>query len=101
MSTVPQLTPAQLAADTTGARVLDVREAQEVATGAIAGSTHIPLGQLATRVGELDRGTPIVTVCQSGGRSRRAAEALADAGFTVADLDGGMNAWLSDGQPTA
>jgi rhodanese-related sulfurtransferase len=101
MSTVPQLTPAQLAADTTGARVLDVREAQEVATGAIAGSTHIPLGQLATRVGELDRGTPIVTVCQSGGRSRRAAEALADAGFTVADLDGGMNAWLSDGRPTA
>jgi rhodanese-related sulfurtransferase len=101
MSTVPQLTPAQLAADTTGARVLDVREAQEVATGAIAGGTHIPLGQLATRVGELDRGTPIVTVCQSGGRSRRAAEALADAGFTVADLDGGMNAWLSDGRPTA
>jgi rhodanese-related sulfurtransferase len=101
MSTVAQLTPAQLAADTTGARVLDVREADEVAGGAIAGSTHIPLGQLSGRRGELDRTTPIVTVFQSGRRSQRAAEALADAGFTVANLDGGMNAWLSDGQPTA
>jgi rhodanese-related sulfurtransferase len=101
MSTIPQLTPAQLAADTTGARVLDVREPDEVAAGAIAGSTSIPLGQLPARLGELDRATPIVTICQSGRRSQRAAEALAAAGFTVANLDGGMNAWLAAGRPTA
>jgi rhodanese-related sulfurtransferase len=33
--TIPQLSPARLAADTTGARVLDVREPDEVAAGAI------------------------------------------------------------------
>lgn len=81
--------------------MIDVREPDEVATGAIAGSTNIPLGQLPARIGELDRTTPIVTVCQGGGRSQRAAEALAGVGFTVANLDGGMNRWLADGQPTA
>ena len=34
---VPQPNPAQVAADTSGARVVDVREPDEVATGAIAG----------------------------------------------------------------
>jgi rhodanese-related sulfurtransferase len=105
MSTIPQVTAAQLAADITGARVIDVREADEAAAGTIADSTiadstNIPLGQLPDRLGDLDRSTPIVTVCQSGRRSQRAAEALAGAGFTVADLDGGLNRWLSDGRPT-
>jgi rhodanese-related sulfurtransferase len=43
---------------------------------------------------------PIVTVRQNGRRSQRAAEAPAGAGFTVANLDGGMNRWLTDGRPT-
>ena len=53
--TIPQLTPVQVAAGTTGARIVDVREPDEVATGAIAGSTAIPLGQLATRTGDSTR----------------------------------------------
>ncbi|GAA4752709.1 hypothetical protein GCM10023328_39870 [Modestobacter marinus] len=98
--TIPQLTPVQVAAGTTGARIVDVREPDEVATGAIAGSTAIPLGQLATRTGELDPATPVITVCQSGRRSQQAAEFLATAGFPVSNMAGGMNAWTQAGRPT-
>ena len=99
MSTVPQLTPAQLETDRTSVRVLDVREPAEVTTGRIAGSVNIPLGQLAGRLDELAPDVPIVTACQSGGRSQLAADALAAAGYRVANLGGGMNAWTADGRP--
>ncbi|GAA4731282.1 hypothetical protein GCM10023328_07930 [Modestobacter marinus] len=95
---IPQLTPAQ-AADRTEAVLLDVREASEVAEGRIAGSTHIPLGQLAARTVELDRGRPVITVCRSGGRSSQAARFLAAQGHDVADLAGGMTAWTAAGRP--
>jgi rhodanese-related sulfurtransferase len=97
---IDQLTPAQVAADT-GSTVVDVREPDEVATGAIAGSTAIPLGQLTARVGQLDPGTPVITVCQSGRRSQQAAEALAVAGLRVSNMAGGMNAWRDARLPIA
>jgi rhodanese-related sulfurtransferase len=97
---IPQLTPAQ-AAGRTDAVVLDVREAAEFAEGRIAGSTHIPLGQLPARSFELERGRPVITVCRSGGRSARAAQFLADQGFDVANLAGGMTAWTAEGRPTS
>ena len=98
--TISQLTPTQVAADT-DRTVVDVREPDEVATGAIASSTAIPLGQLAARAGELDPSVPVTTVCQSGRRSQQAAEALAAAGYDVANMAGGMNAWREAGLPTA
>ncbi|GAB4083166.1 rhodanese-like domain-containing protein [Modestobacter muralis] len=100
MTSISQLTPTQVAAETS-ARVLDVREPDEVATGAIAGSVNIPLGELAARQDELDPATPVITVCQGGGRSQKAAEALSAAGYRVSNLDGGMNAWIQDGKPVA
>ena len=100
MQPIPQLTPAQ-ATDRTEAVLLDVREAGELAEGRIAGSTHIPLGQLPARALELDRSRPVITVCRSGGRSSRAAQFLAGQGYDVANLDGGMTRWLAEGRPTA
>jgi len=100
MTSIAQLTPAQVAAEPS-AFVLDVREPDEVATGAIAGSTNIPLGELAARQDELDTAAPVITVCQSGRRSQKAAEALSAAGYEVSNLDGGMNAWIQDGKPVA
>jgi rhodanese-related sulfurtransferase len=97
---IPQLTPAQ-AADRTEAVLLDVREVAELTEGRIAGSTHVPLGQLAARAFELDRGRPVITVCRSGGRSSQAATFLAAQGYDVANLAGGMTAWLADGRPIA
>jgi rhodanese-related sulfurtransferase len=69
--------PPDIAVQHTSVRVLDVREREEVVGGRIPASVNIPLGQLVDRLDALTPGVPVVTVCQSGGRSRRAAEALA------------------------
>ena len=99
-SQIPAVTPAQ-AADHTEAVLLDVGEAGELAQGRVAGSTHIPLGQLPARAFELDRTRPVITICRSGGRGSQAAAFLAGQGYDVANLDGGMTRWIAEGRPTA
>jgi hydroxyacylglutathione hydrolase len=75
---------------------LDVREPAEVDEGTLPGTLNIPLGQLPTRVTELDRNRRVVVFCRSGGRSAHAARLLADVGFTdVVNLDGGMLAYAT------
>lgn len=77
---------------------IDVRQPDEVATGAIDGAINIPLDQLPTRVEELDPRKRTVVVCQSGGRSTQAAQFLSGAGFVdVVNLDGGMLAYTEEG----
>lgn len=81
-------------------QLLDVREPAEFAQGLghIDGALLLPLGQLETRLAELPRERPIVTVCRSGARSARAAAMLAKAGFDqVANLRGGMLRWRAEG----
>ena len=76
---------------------IDVRQPEEVATGAIDGAINIPLGELPTRMQELDPKKRTVLVCRSGGRSSQAAEFLSGAGFIdVVNLDGGMLAYAGD-----
>ena len=76
------------------AQFIDVREPDEVAKGTLPGTTNIPLGQLADRLGELDSRRRVVVMCKSGGRSTQAAEVLTGAGFAdVVNLEGGMTAW--------
>lgn len=73
--------------------IIDVREDDEVAEGVIPGATHIPLGQVEERLGELDKAKDYIIVCRSGGRSGRACEFLAGQGFDVTNLEGGMLAY--------
>lgn len=80
-------------------QVVDVRYPNEWSAGHIDGAVHIPQDYLYERLDELDRSRPVVTVCRSGNRSAQAAQELADAGFEVHDLAGGMQAWEADGLP--
>lgn len=73
--------------------LIDVREVDEVAAGHIPGITHIPLGLLEFRMHELDKQTPYIMICRSGGRSGQATQFLAAHGFDVTNMDGGMLAW--------
>ena len=75
--------------------ILDVRTPGEYSTGHIEPSVNIPDYALAERLGELEahRGEPVVVLCERGGRSAKAARILSEAGFTVLDYSGGMNAW--------
>jgi len=83
------------------AQIVDVREADEVAAGMIAGARHIPLGELRSRLAELDKSRPVVAVCRSGRRSAAAADQLAAAGFTAYTMTGGMLDWSANGLPAA
>ena len=56
--------------------VLDVREPDEWNRGHIEGATHIPLGQLQQRVGEVPLDQKVICVCAVGGRSCVATQSL-------------------------
>jgi len=80
--------------------LLDVREAGEVHGGAIEDSLRIPLGELQSRTGELDRERLVVVHCKGGYRSSIATSLLRRAGFRdVANLTGGFDAWKTAGLP--
>jgi rhodanese-related sulfurtransferase len=87
------------------ALVLDVRNPDEWNDdlGHIDGARQIPLAELPARANEVAewRDKPVVVVCRVGGRSQRAAEWLAGAGYRqVMNLEGGMVAWRrSEGPP--
>lgn len=70
--------------------ILDVGEKEERELGCIAGSVHIPLGELRGRIGELDRAREVVVVCQVGLRANLAARILAQKGFKARVLTGGF-----------
>lgn len=69
--------------------LLDVRTAQEFATGNIDGFVNIPVDELRERAGELDKDKPVYVICQSGLRSYIAARILAGRGFEVYNFAGG------------
>ena len=89
----------QLLAD--GWTLLDVREPDEYEQGAIAGSVHIPRGQLESSIENrvADRSTPLVAMCAGGVRSAFAAVTLEQMGYTdVVSMDGGFNKWKDEGR---
>jgi thioredoxin 1 len=97
---IPEMEVDALAADTSGALRLDVREPEEFARGHVPGALPLPQAELATRLGELPRDRPIHLICQSGSRSYRSAQFLRQVGFTdVASVAGGTTAWHRAGQP--
>lgn len=76
--------------------LIDVREVGEVEAGHIPGIVNIPLGLLEFRMNELDKNTPYIMVCRSGGRSGQATAFLQSQGYNVKNMVGGMLAWEGD-----
>lgn len=101
-----EITPLELDAilrNPSGVRplVLDVRNPEEIAVCRIAGSTVIPLPELADRLGELDKTAAIVVHCKSGARSAKAVALMREAGFAdLRNLTGGILAWIKDVDPS-
>jgi rhodanese-related sulfurtransferase len=97
----PQLGPDEVAKGLASGELVgvDVREPEEWEAGRIAGVAWIPFGQLAARASELPAGENVVLICRSGARSGYAAEALHAEGAKVANLAGGMKAWVAAGLP--
>ncbi|MEP0844237.1 MAG: DUF2892 domain-containing protein [Phycisphaerae bacterium] len=84
-------------------RVLDVRERDEFASARLAGPCEcVPLATLASAASGWDRDRPLLLVCKSGMRARKAAEQLESLGFRqVHVLEGGLDACRKAGVPLA
>jgi rhodanese-related sulfurtransferase len=101
----PVLTPADLARllrDRPETRLLDVRTPGEFEAEHMAGAYNVPLDTLGEHGAEIRAGVagPVVLVCRSGQRARKAEEALTAAGMSNLHLlDGGIAAWVAAGQP--
>ena len=84
-----------------GVAVLDVREPDEHAEGALLGALHIPRGHLEAQVeGRLtDKNAPVIVYCAGGVRSAFAAKTLGELGYSnVVSMAGGYGKWKDEGR---
>ena len=97
--TIPEISPAEFLSrrqkgeDLT---LLDVREAWELGVASVPDVVHIPMGEIASRIGELDASKETVVLCRSGKRSLEVAKYLHSNGFRAVNLAGGILAWSRD-----
>lgn len=84
------------------AAVVDVCSADEFASGHVVGAKNVPLGELEAKLPGLvkNKTTPVLLVCASGARSRRAVAVAKKLGYEKAhSLTGGMGAWRAASLP--
>lgn len=84
--------------------VLDVREPWELQTASVRADgfelVAIPMGELPTRLDELNPARPIACLCHHGARSLRVAAFLQHNGFEqLANITGGIDAWSHENDP--
>ena len=82
--------------------VIDVCGADEYAAGHVAGAKNVPLDELEARLSSVvkNKALPVVLVCASGMRSRRAVSVAKKLGYEQAQsLAGGLKAWKEANLP--
>lgn len=93
---IPEISPGEFVARRDRGEpltLLDVREDWELDVARVPNVVHIPMGQVAQRLDELDRSRQIVVLCRSGRRSLEVAKLLQQNGFEAINLSGGILAW--------
>lgn len=83
-------------------RVIDIREAEAFAADRISGAVRMDEDELSDGV-EPDRAgrEAVLVVCADGERSAEVASRLRDEGAEATSIEGGFDAWVSDGHSTA
>lgn len=79
-----------------GVNLVDVREADEFASGHLPGAINLPLSAFLERYGELDKEKFYHIICRSGARSAQACAFLEEEGYDVTNVAGGTIAWMGD-----
>lgn len=82
--------------DTQDALILDVREQDEYDSGHIPGAVLLPVGTITEdSAAEIipEKDTTVLVYCRSGNRSKTAAQALAELGYTDVCEFGGISTW--------
>lgn len=96
---IPEITPAEFLSRRAAGEamtLLDVREEWELGVASVPGIVHIPMGDVAARIDEIDRNKEVVVLCRSGRRSLEVARYLQQNGFRAVNLAGGILAWSRD-----
>ena len=73
--------------------LVDVREVEEFETLHLEGAQNLPLSQLTDTYDQLDKDLLHYVICKSGMRSARACQFLAEQGYDVVNVQGGMTAF--------
>ena len=82
--------------------VVDVSEADEFAASHIRGARNVPMGELQARLPDVakNKTVPLILVCASGGRAKRAQGIAKGLGYDKAVvLGGGLKAWRDANLP--
>lgn len=82
--------------DAGDAVVLDVREQSEYDEGHIPGAVLLPVGSIDEDTADAvipEKSATVLVYCRSGNRSKTAAAALAELGYTDVYEFGGINTW--------
>jgi|ERR671932_31476 rhodanese-related sulfurtransferase len=92
-----------------GAVIVDIRaESQRARDGVIPGAHFVPRNELEWRADPSsdwrdpvvsDPGRKLIVMCNAGYQSSLAAATLQDLGLDATDLEGGFQAWRSEGLP--
>jgi rhodanese-related sulfurtransferase len=99
---VSEITPerARPAVEAAYSQFIDVRTPEEYAAGHAYRARNIPVDQLTANLDKLEKNEPVYLICQSGRRSKQAAEILSQNGFnSVFNVTGGTNEWSARGLP--
>ena len=83
-------------------QVLDIRTPEEFAEGHIEGALNINFydDDFKEQLSRLDRNTPYLLHCRSGGRSGKSMAAFKELRFkNIAHMTAGMNGWREAGEP--
>lgn len=77
--------------------LLDVRESWELATAAVAGADHVPMGSVpqwhAQNTALLDPARVILVLCHHGRRSATVTAWLRERGVSAQNIGGGIEQW--------
>lgn len=82
-----------------GGTLVDVREPMEYVEARVPGAVLIPMGQLASRLAEIDKAAPVYLICRSGNRSGAMLDLMLAQGFDAWNVAGGTAAWVASGRP--
>lgn len=86
--------------DATKPLLIDVREPDEFRDARVEGAALFPMSTFALKYAELPKDRPLLIMCASGNRSSAATAFLLRGGWTdVANVAGGITAWLQRGLP--
>ena len=80
--------------------LLDVRETNETVICKLDPAIHIPMMSIPKRLKELNNKKDIIVMCHSGVRSMQVCFFLNQNGYNAINLNGGIDAWAKEIDPT-